>query len=260
MDMEPLLRLMASVEIVSSARPLLRVRVVLSKTTLVSAWTWGLFAACFWTATWLLTDVFFLVPAALAQQLWFASAVLVLSPFVAALGARRPVARVWSWFVVLPVMVVLLLPAVTAWNRDLRPAELRLEAPMLTAYALVLLMGLGNYVGTRFAMPALFVGAACVVVVWPLSGLAAGSGFAGPVAHAAATIGLALAAWLAGWQAERLNRSRSTERTAPLVRVWTDFRDFFGIVWARRLLDRVHEAAAEQNWPLRLRLAGFVPA
>jgi len=257
--MERLLRLMATVAIVSSARPVLRVRVVLAKTTLVEAWRWGVLALCVWGGTWLATELVPLAREGLADQLWFASAVVMVGPFVAVLGARRPGSRVWSWFIVLPVMIVLFLPAVIAWNRDLRPAALRLEVPMLVGYGLVLLMGAGNYLGTRFALSAFLVAAACLSVLWPISSLASWIPGWFPwesrTTHAAATMGLSLAVWVGAWQAERTSRAR----TNSLEAVWIDFRDFFGVVWGRRVLDRVNEAAKQENWPVRLHLDGFAP-
>jgi hypothetical protein len=254
--MERLLRLMATVAIVSSARPVLQARIVLSKTTLLEAWRWGVLALCVWGGTWLVTEVTPIVRGGAADQLWLASAVLMISPFIAALGARRPGSRVWSFFVVLPVMVVLFLPAVTAWNRDLHPTPLRLEAPMLAGYGLVLLMGAGNYLGTRFALSAFLAAAACLSVVWPMSEFA--SSIAWPVStmHAATTIGLSLAAWLGARQARREERTRRN----GFEGVWNDFRDFFGVVWSRRVLDRVNDAAQQEGWPVRLHLDGFAPA
>ena len=48
--MERLLRLMATVAIVSSMRPVLQARVVLRKTTLLEAWRWGVLAIGAWAA------------------------------------------------------------------------------------------------------------------------------------------------------------------------------------------------------------------
>jgi len=42
---------------------------------------------------------------------------------------------------------------------------------MLAGYGLVLLMGAGNYLGTRFALSAFLAAAACLSVVWPMSDL-----------------------------------------------------------------------------------------
>ena len=41
-------------------------------------------------------------------------------------------------------------------------------------------------------------------------------------------------------------------------RLWFDFFDTFGIVWGRRIQDRVNFIASKENWPSRLELDGFV--
>jgi hypothetical protein len=253
--MEWLLRLMATLAIVSSAHPVLRARVVLSKTTLLEAWRWGVVAICTWSATWVLSDLSSIIPRGLADQLWLASAVLMVSPFVAALGARRPGSRVWTFFVVVPVIAVLMLPAVTAWNRDWQPTPLRLETPMLAGYGLVLVMGAGNYLGTRFAIPALLTAAASFSVVLPMSELADRYAHSSAKLHSAATIALSFAAWLAARQAAKAGPARRK----PIDTVWSDFRDFFGIVWGRRLMDRVNVTAQQEGWLVRLHYEGFVP-
>ena len=254
--MELLLRLMATVAIVSCARSVLQARVVLARTTLLEAWRWGIMALCAWGAVWLVTEMVPLVRGGMADQLWLAAAVLMISPFVAALGARRPGSRVWSWFVVLPVMVVLLLPAVTAWNRDLRPTPLRLEIPMLAGYGLVLVMGAGNYLGTRFALSGFLVAAACLIVIGPMSELATRLSWSRTAAHSAATILLSLATWIGARQA---SRRRVTAQNA-IERVWSDFHDFFGVVWGRRFMDRVNDAAWHEGWPVRLHFDGLASA
>ena len=253
--MEWLLRLMATLAIVSCARPILRMRVVLSKTTLLEAWLWGVVTIGLWGLTWLATDMTHAASAGWADQLWLASAVFMLSPFVAALGARRPGSRVWSFFVVLPVIVVLMLPAVTAWNRDLQPTPLRLETPMVVGYALVLVMGAGNYLGTRFAIPALLIAGASLAIVWPLSQLAERHSVTASTLHSAALIGVSIAVWLGAHQAAKRARIRQNS----LNTVWNDFRDFFGIVWGRRIMDRLNLTAQQEDWPVRLQFEGFVP-
>jgi hypothetical protein len=253
--MEWVLRLMATLAIVSCARPVLRTRVMLSKTTLLEAWLWGVVAICLWGFTWCATELTQFAPHGWADQLWLASAVLLLSPFVAALGARRPGSRVWTLFVVLPVIVVLMLPAVTAWNRDLRPTPLRLESPMVVGYALVLVMGAGNYLGTRFAIPALLAAGASLTLVWPLSQMAERYSPPTSTLHSAAAIALSTAAWLGARQAAKTRRSSRN----PLDAVWNDYRDFFGIVWGKRIMDRMNDAAQQEGWPVRLQYEGFVP-
>jgi hypothetical protein len=246
---------MATLAIVSCARPVLRTRVMLSKTTLLEAWLWGVVAICLWGLTWFVTDLTEIAPRGWADQFWLGSVLLMLSPFIAALGARRPGSRVWSFFVVLPVIVVLMLPAVTAWNRDLRPTPLRLETPMVVGYALVLVMGAGNYLGTRFAIPALLAAGASLTIVWPLSETAEHYSLANSTLRSAATIAITIAAWLGAHQAAKAKRGAGN----PLDAVWSDFRDFFGIVWGRRLMDRLNHTAQQEDWPVRLQFEGFVP-
>jgi hypothetical protein len=43
-------------------------------------------------------------------------------------------------------------------------------------------------------------------------------------------------------------------------RVWRDFRDQFGIVWAQRVRERINQRALQEQWPARLERPGFVNA
>jgi hypothetical protein len=254
--MERLLQVMATVAIMSSARPIPKTRVALRATSLPSAYRWSVAALALWTVTCLVTEALHFARDGLADQLWYASAVLLVAPFTAALGARRPGSRVWSWFVVLPATIVLALPAVTAWNRNWSLSRLQLEPPMVAGYALVLLMGAGNYFPTRFGLPALLAAAAGFVVVFTMSTLGSGPPLLTEIARALATFLLAIAAWLAAF---RLRYQAAASASTPLDRLWIDFRDLFGIVWARRIADRINQAAAQANWPVRLLMSGFVP-
>src|SRR5580700_10316833 len=169
--MEAALRLVAAVSIASCATGVLAARGRLRHTTLRGAWWWGAAALSLWTLSFFATEVLGWLSEGAADQVWLASAVLLVCPFVAVLGARRPGSRVWDVFIVAPLAIVLDLPAVTAWNRDLQPASLHLEVPMLAGYALVLVMGAGNYLGTRFALPALLAAAAMLLVPVSMSSL-----------------------------------------------------------------------------------------
>jgi hypothetical protein len=110
--------------------------------------------------------------------------------------------------------------------------------------------------GTRFAIPALLVAAASLTIVWPLSQL--GERYpvvASSTLHAAAMVAVSVAAWLGARHAARTKSSRQN----PLNTVWADFRDFFGIVWGRRVMDRVNHTAQEEGWPVRLQFEGLIP-
>jgi hypothetical protein len=215
---------------------------------------------------------------------------------VAVLGARRPGSRVWDLFIVGPLAVVLALPAVTAWNRNFEPAPLHLEVPMLAGYGLVMLMGAGNYLGTRFAIPALLAAASGLLVPLSMSSLRWLPERL--PTRTVATLLLGLAVWAAFVRMRRATRggmclppspipmgdfglrraessrelpsglslrvedSRAESRVRAVTSFdepWSDFRDLYGIVWARRILDRINEVAIAENWPVRLELSGFVP-
>jgi len=259
---------MASVAIVSSVPPVLAARNRLRKTTLLGAWLWGALALGAWAVTFFVTEVLGVVSPGVADQLWLGSAVLLVCPLIAVLGARRPGSRVWGLFIVAPLAVVLDLPAVTAWNRDFHPAPLRLEVPMLAGYGLVLLMGAGNYLGTRFALPALLAAAAMVLVPVSMSSL---HWFPESFpARATATLLLGIAVWMAAIAMRKATRRGGSLSPSPIPigegglraatafdRLWNDFRDLYGIVWARRVMDRVNDAAVHEGWPVRLHLHGF---
>ncbi len=268
--MEGALRLVASVAILSSVPAVLAARITLRRTTLLGAWVWAAFALTVWALTFSASELLGWLSEGAADQAWLASAVLLVCPFVAVLGARRPGSRVWDVFIVTPLAVVLDLPAVTAWNRDFSPAPLHLEVPMLAGYGLVLLMGAGNYLGTRFAIPAFFAAAAGLLVPVSMSTL---HGLPqGLPTRVTATLLLSIAIWAAFLRMRKSPRGSAGLKPSPIpmgegmVRavsafdiLWKEFRDLYGIVWARRVLDRVNLAAAEQKWPVRLQLPGFVP-
>jgi len=267
--MEGALRLVASVAIVSTVPVVLAARIKLRKTTLLGAWLWAAFALTVWALSFFASEVLAWLSEGAADQAWLASAVLLVCPFVAVLGARRPGSRVWDVFIVAPLAVVLDLPAVTAWNRDLAPAALRLEVPMLAGYGLVLLMGTGNYLGTRFALPAFFAAVAGLLVPVSMSSLRWLPELF--PTRVAATLLLSIAIWTAFLTMRKARPVDGTPTRSPLPMqesrspaitpfdgLWREFRDLYGIVWARRVLDRVNLAAAEQKWPVRLQLPGFV--
>jgi hypothetical protein len=254
--MERLLQVMATVAMLSSARPVLKTRVALRATSLSAAYGWAIATLALWAATSLVTQALHFAHDGLADQLWYACAVLLVTPFAAALGARRPGSRVWSWFVVLPATIVLALPAVTAWNRNWSLGPLQLEPPMLAGYALVLLMGAGNYFPTRFGLPALLAAAAGLCVVLTMSTLGSPPPVSTAIARVLASFLLAVATWLAAF---KLRYQAAASAPTPLDRLWIDFRDLFGIVWARRIADRINQRAVQANWPVRLLMSGFVP-
>lgn len=222
----------------------------LRETSLRSATRWGLAAQI----AWLLCCVLSLaIPEkhAILDQFWSWAAILSLCPFISALGARRPTDRVWNAFIVWPLIPVLGWPAITAWGYGDHLPPVRLGWPPVAGFCLVLVMGLGNWLGTRFTGPALLAGfsipASMVPLLsrWDFSLVAA-------LWRGTAALGLGLASLWAWHAAQRCNNA--PDRFDDL---WLDFRDTFGIVWSLRIQERVNAAAVQENWPCRLDSWGF---
>lgn len=221
------------------------------ETTLTMAWRWlfvaGL-AVCVMASSDFVGHVW---PDQTADYGWFFTAILLLCPPMAVLGSRRPGVRVWSLFILMPMVAVLSWPI---WTLLLQRSEWRglsLEAPTVLGFVLVLLMGAGNYLGTRFAIPACgyFVGVVGLLAtctgwnVVPDSGKLLGRMSAVMVLNIAAL-----------WSSAS---PLSVSRRHRINQVWDDFRDLFGLVWALRMVERVNSVAAQEGWTIRMSLDGF---
>ncbi len=227
-----------------------RARHAVRQTTLTTAWAWALIAAASWCVA--AAASLFLVPAASAVgQLWYVAAVLALCPWIAVLGARRPTIRVWNWFVVVPLVAVLLWPVALCWMPR-GPDRLILEAPHLVGFGLVLVMGSGNYLGTRFTGSAIMTVLAQIILIASLGSSHVDRGSVAWFAAAAAC--LLFTATLSAFHIRR----RHDDKSSVWDVLWRDFRDTFGIVWANRIAERVNDEAAKSNWIVRLQPHGFV--
>ncbi|MGE3313467.1 MAG: hypothetical protein AB7O26_00035 [Planctomycetaceae bacterium] len=241
------LQILAVAAVVSTLPVVIRARSAVRHTTLTTAWTWSLAALIAWCAAALLFLGAKLANHPLADQAWYFVSVISLCPPVAVLGAKRPGSRVWNFFVLLPLLFVLGSPAVTAWNSDLTVTPLSIETPWLIGHGLVIVMGLGNYLGTRFTLAALLAAVAMILLLVPVGG-------AGGDAASLRSIALLLLS-AAIWSARFAARGQS--HPAGFDRVWNDFRDQFGIVWARRVQERLNDTGRKEKWPCRLELSGF---
>ncbi len=186
---------------------------------------------------------------------WYIAATLSLSPAIAVLGARWPTARVWNTFVVLPLLAVFLWPVAVGVLRGSRWEHWVLEEPMVLGYLLVLVMGTGNYVGSRWTLPAFVWGAAWLLIVPALCPAFARFVPDARMGRQLGTLLITLAGWSIDWSVWKVLPQSGTE--IPLERVWSDFRDLFGVVWSRRVQERFNEQAQQERWNVRIGSNGF---
>jgi len=158
---------------------------------------------------------------------------------VALLGARRPGAGGWN-LVVAGLLAVFLLPVAEGLGRPrLQPAHLGFLAVTLAVLVL-------NYLPTRLAGAALLLGASCTV---QLAWLAGRTGIA---------VNLPAADWLLAccpWAALLSLAWRQVPPT-ELDRLWLEFRDRFGWLWAQRQREQFNQAAANGKLGIILTWSG----
>lgn len=227
------------------------IRPRLRGTTLLPAWWWTLTAAVLVTTIEVgLTLAGGSGKVAGADALRFLAAALTFCPMMAVLGAKRPQHRAWQ-FIVLSLWGVLAMPAVETFVLHRGQA---LEVHGVRWVFLIGLIGLGllNWLPTRFWVGAV-LGAAGQGLLFapylaePVRNLEA------PWITMAAFVCFVLgtsALWASQVSAERTAQNR-------LDRVWSDFRDHFGALWALRVLERVRSAEAMYGWSIRLTWRGF---
>jgi hypothetical protein len=246
--MEIYLPIVGAVSLFCVVPALRRLRRTVHGTTLLPAWNWALAFWLLWESTWLLKLCS--IPPAVLDYLWYSVALLGLCPPITVLGARRPGARVWAIFVVLPLVLVFAWPGVVGWVHGFPPERLVLETPMLLGYGLVLIMGYGNYLGTRHALPALMIALSLAWLVWHFAKTPEAGESLSPTGP---TLLIAIATVFGTTVTTAPPRTLSGED-----RIWQDFQEAFGVVWAKRIMDRINHTARQENWFARLEIAGFV--
>lgn len=221
-------------------------RTKLAGTTLVAPWCWSLAALAALAATEIAIAGAGSPMPDWAPPLRFAAAVGTLCPAMALMGAKRPQNRGWQ-LIVLSLWAILCLPSLE-WllfggPRDIHPAR---------SWFLAILVGVTavNGLGARFWPSSLLYCAGQLVLVIPFLTTNSPLGNSvGPIWGLGGIV-LAWALMAAGWP-------RPAPARAPLDRVWLDFRDAFGMVWALRVMERINAAARMYDWPVRLSWHGF---
>jgi hypothetical protein len=191
-----------------------------------------------------------------AGRITYVAILALLAALVSVLNARSPGGRVWAGLMVLLVVVFLIpwLEEQTRLRRAQGLTQLHLDAPWTIFYGLLVVVGLTNYVPTRFGLAAACLGLVFVLeylgltrVDWPAERRAALWSW---VAWT-----FALSVWVAHWSAARAPAARQR-----CERLWFWFRDHWGVVWALRVRERFNRSADLARWPVRLSWFGLEPA
>jgi hypothetical protein len=233
-----------------------KLRSTLRGTSLSGLWRAVALLWLFWSAV-AITELRVDTPTGALDLLWYLVAIALLLPPVAVLGARRPIHRVWPWFVLLPLVMIFAWPVLSTCAAGKLPAAWNIEEPVLVGYCVVLVMGTGNYLGFRHTIPALLYMAGALLLSGPLCPATAAWLPAATASRAWATLCLAGAAWLAARKTGVSRHPAPAHTLQTLDTVWIDFQNLFGIVWARRLQERFNEGMKHNHLPIRLGVQGF---
>ncbi len=231
------------------ARQTLRLKTITRATTAAGAFYWAMAAVvtCLVTAVCHL-DIVAVTPR-ISSVLHYLSAVLLLTPLVHMLGARRPGITAWPWFVIFPLIIILQWPAISELMGDSSDAAIRIPSPTVVGFMLVLLMGSGNYFGTSCTTSMVFGVAGIMLILLPVTEW---------MAFRNERLFLPGCAMLAAATALLPRRFfRRDMENSPPEQLWRDFRDLYGIVWAKRVMDRVNQFAEREHWDVRMTLDGF---
>ena len=238
--------------LISSVCLLSRLRSI-AGTTLLAPWIWSMLAI------WAVAGVEIAVGLAYDDSVpsWsvaarFAAAVVVFCPTVAILGAKRPQNRPWQ-FLVVSLWAVLSLPA---WESLLlRPGQpLAMQDARWWCFPVLIIVGTANFLPTRNWAAAVAVGTAQALLV---------AGYVPWLATTQADTRLVLSALLLaaiGALLAMLTTARRRASDSAPDRLWLDFRDAYGALWALRIAQRLNATAAEMSWKTRLQWQGFRPA
>lgn len=223
------------------------------RTTLRTAASWSIAGLVVWSLSFAGDFGAHVFSEGTRDLLWYLTAVVCACPPIAVLGARKPGAAAWGFFVLLPLLLVLLWPAAASTRVWRVGVPLELEEPALVAFSVVLVMGCGNYFGTKFTLPAMSFAAAIVLLLAPMSAVSPELLRHQRDVRAVATLVLSVSMGLA-----RLRCRVTPSPSDPWTALWLDFVDHYGQVWAKRVMDRLNDTARHEQWSAHLEWHGIV--
>lgn len=237
---------MACAALVVGLAMLLSRRAAVQQTTLTGAWWWALAALSGWAGVELAAAVFG-PEGSIVQPLEFAAMALSCCPVVALLGAKRPQHAAWN-FVVLSLWAIVALPAAENFFLH-RGQQVALGEARGWFLWILILLGPINFLPTRYWLASILFTTGQLVAFGAYLPL-----IRQPLVGDSGTVGLFLAATA---MADAWFASRPATKAEKLDRLWLDFRDTFGLLWALRVQERVNAASRQYGWGVELGWSGF---
>ncbi len=212
-------------------------------TTLVAPVGW---AAISWMSLVVGELIAYHASASTAPIVRYTAAVSTFCAPMALLGAKRPQDRGWQ-FIVASLWLVLCVPAIQLVI--LTPSgTLELHLAWRILLGTLILVGVTNHLPTRFGWAALLYG----IGQWQLVDV----GFLPSVTQGREVPWLPLGCLLTSAMGPWLQATLWPRRSLGWNRVWSDFRDAFGCVWALRVAERMNQAASQTELPIRFHWQG----
>ncbi|MBD3672235.1 MAG: hypothetical protein HUJ26_01800 [Planctomycetaceae bacterium] len=232
------------------------IRPALKPTTLVSAGIWFVLGLSAWilvTSAQLMGQFErFSIPVSFTSRGHYVSTILLLTPLVSVLGAKRPGIRFWNFFVVIPMLLMLNWPLIAEAFGTVPNRTLNLEPPALMGAFVVLMMVLGNYFGTLFTLPAVLY---CLGIAFALT--TTSESMPHLLESSLAVRGISGLLVTVSFVISARRMKAAAAQRAGFEGLWLDFRDWFGILWTRRVMDRLNQTAEQEGWVCRLTLEGL---
>lgn len=175
---------------------------------------------------------------------------LVACAGISVLGARRPGLGAWN-FVTLGLLAVLLLPLLEQpWGAP----HWSLDLPRGIFTGLVLAVGVVNYVPTRCGLFVLIGGVYLEYTLWLLADPLLRA-WTMPLVIPGVAVMLGCLVWLV-WLTSFTVQARRQKMSA-VDRLWLNFRDRYGLVWAKRVQEQFNQAAGHAGYEERLSWGGL---
>jgi hypothetical protein len=190
----------------------------------------------------------------MAARLTYLSVLAILAALISVLNARTPGERVWAGLMFL-LVVVFLIPWLEEAGRMRRVQGLtlpHLDSPWTIFYGLLVVVGVTNYLPTRYGVAAACLGLALVLEYLGLTRPDWSAPRRAVVCEWVAwTLGLSF--WIAR------SSAGGSRPTAGFDGLWLWFRDHWGVVWALRTQERFNRTAEQAGWNVRLSWFGLEP-